>query len=771
MMADTGTANREVALHLAKQGLSVFPCQSGGAKAKQPMPFLKWRDVSTTNEAQIAKWWQKWPDAAVGLDLAKSGLVVIDADRHGEEDGVEAFGRLMSEHGFDPDSAPLVATPNEGNHHFFRQPPGHELGNGRGNLPRGVDVRGFGGYVVAPGTVMADGRQYELFGNLSAAPVIPDWLVTIIGERKSDQDAEKKDQSFKFEANGNQHRDGRSLAEMRDLLFSINADCGYDDWYQALMAVHAETGGSAKGLDLVDDWSARGSKYKGRREIEAKWRSFKRSGVTGSTLAELARQHGADLRKIAIDHMEQTPVPQSIIDSADAILANWMRKAGVRQVEETEDGDLIDAETGEVIDRPTTSVVPRLSMAYPPGLVGEIARWIVATARRPQPELAIGAALAIVGTAAGRQFRGPTRSATHLYVLGLAQTGTGKDHALQQISRIMASAGMALHLGPSEFISMPAVVNFIVRKPLSLCAMDEFGSFMKRINSRRASGFETAISKIIRTMWSMSFAPYATPEWAQKESQMVLSPAMSLYGASTPEQFYSAMEGASLEDGTLNRFLLINGRNDVEEVEPEVDPSIVPDHIAEALKSIYFRSGDMATAFRNDANSDPAAARQLREVEWCPDGAQERYQAFSQEISAIMRKDAESGAFHARTVEMAVRIATIVAIGRCEDDQVRMADLEYGIEAAMASARMMSEGAADYMADNENQANAQKVMRILKAKGGRARYRDVVVAMKHSVKARDLRDMLQSMVDAGQLERQEVKPQSGGHPIIWFKRL
>src|SRR5690606_25078492 len=130
-----------VAADLAAAGFSVFPCHSGGDQAKRPMPGVFWRSQSTSDRTKVAGWWKRWPDAAIGLDLAKSGLIVIDADRHGEDDGVAAIAELMHQHQFDPNDAPVVGTPNSGTHFVFRQPPGRELGNGRGSLPAGIDVR------------------------------------------------------------------------------------------------------------------------------------------------------------------------------------------------------------------------------------------------------------------------------------------------------------------------------------------------------------------------------------------------------------------------------------------------------------------------------------------------------------------------------------------------------------------------------------------------------------------------------------------------------
>ena len=140
--------------------------------------------------------------------------------------------------------------------------------------------------------------------------------------------------------------------------------------------------------------------------------------------------------------------------------------------------------------RPAT---PLENLTYAPGLVGEIVNWIEASAMRPNRILALGSALTVVGTLIGRRVAGPTRSATHLYVIGLARTGAGKQHVIDCAKELLDSAGARQHVGPSEFISGPAVINSLANLPLSLCLQDEFGSLLKRINNKRASGFEAQI--------------------------------------------------------------------------------------------------------------------------------------------------------------------------------------------------------------------------------------------------------------------------------------
>ncbi|MEM1378023.1 MAG: PriCT-2 domain-containing protein, partial [Pseudomonadota bacterium] len=320
-------------------------------------------------------------------------------------------------------------------------------------------------------------------------------------------------------------------------------------WIEALRALHAATGGSDAGLNIADEWSATGGDaYKGRKDVERKWRSFKTGGgITRGTLAKLAAGYGADLSAIAIKHMPEMP-KEDMPDYSQFGVANWGNQKGDSQTGDNEArAKAAPANPGDPIDEKDLPEPPPVASPFeleipefPAGLVGDIARYIVSIGRRPQPAIAIGAALVLVGTAAGRLYRTPTGGGTNLYVLGLAPTAAGKDAPLGALSDLLTRAGRGDLIGPSEFISMPAVIDFVKGKPLSACPMDEFGDFMRRINGKRASGFERSVNKLIREMWSKDFGTYTTPQWAAKKSEKIHAPCLSIFGASTPVQFYDA---------------------------------------------------------------------------------------------------------------------------------------------------------------------------------------------------------------------------------------
>jgi hypothetical protein len=79
-----GSHNLQVALKWQQAGLSIF------VAGPDKKTHVKWRDVSTTDPDQIKEWFKQWPDALPAIDLAKSGHIILDGDRHGGPDGVAA---------------------------------------------------------------------------------------------------------------------------------------------------------------------------------------------------------------------------------------------------------------------------------------------------------------------------------------------------------------------------------------------------------------------------------------------------------------------------------------------------------------------------------------------------------------------------------------------------------------------------------------------------------------------------------------------------------
>ncbi|HEY1605607.1 MAG TPA: phage/plasmid primase, P4 family [Allosphingosinicella sp.] len=191
----------DAALAFAARGWPVFPCNTANkqpllAAAKDPKTGQKIKGTggvsrASVHEQEIRTWWKKWPLAMVGLatghaELFEDGkpgavnrrLFVLDFDpRHDPETGEEyTLERLKAETeaqiGCALRATLAARTPSGGVHLYYVTPDdgGAPIRN-RGNLPLHVDVRGLGGYVIAPPSVMEDCRRYRWLHGAADAPI------------------------------------------------------------------------------------------------------------------------------------------------------------------------------------------------------------------------------------------------------------------------------------------------------------------------------------------------------------------------------------------------------------------------------------------------------------------------------------------------------------------------------------------------------------------------------------------------------------------------
>jgi hypothetical protein len=127
-----------------------------GAKCDDPgkHPFTKRGFLDATkNVASIRGWWKHNPHFNIGIATgAISGIFVVDADG---PTGLTTVSTLD----FPPTLTALTGRVDGGKHFYFRHP-GFPVKNDVKPLP-GIDIRGDGGYVIAPGSRHISGNYYR----------------------------------------------------------------------------------------------------------------------------------------------------------------------------------------------------------------------------------------------------------------------------------------------------------------------------------------------------------------------------------------------------------------------------------------------------------------------------------------------------------------------------------------------------------------------------------------------------------------------------------
>ena len=166
------------ALRYVSQGWAVLPVAPG-----DKVPAVRGgRGVydATTNAAMVRHIWTRWPRNNIGIAGGPaSGLLVLDVDpRNG---GDETLGTLERRFGALPLS-PRVLTPGGGQHLYFRHP--SEFLRTRSTLGDGLDVKGNGGFVIAPPSIHPNGGRYtwDVGALPSETPVAdpPTWLLELL---------------------------------------------------------------------------------------------------------------------------------------------------------------------------------------------------------------------------------------------------------------------------------------------------------------------------------------------------------------------------------------------------------------------------------------------------------------------------------------------------------------------------------------------------------------------------------------------------------------
>jgi hypothetical protein len=327
-------------------------------------------------------------------------------------------------------------------------------------------------------------------------------------------------------------------------------------------------------------------------------------------------------------------------------------------------------------------------LTYVPGLVGDITEWIVRSAPRPNRMMALAAATVTVGTIIGRYVRGPTGSATHLYIIMLAPTGYGKDWPLQAGPKLLDAVGRPSLVGPSEWTSSVGLTQALEENPLMCCFIDEFGDEIATLNSQKQNPFvwkTLGLLKKTYNAWSM----ISTAATRHHESVRIDWPALSVVGAATPEAFFGAFLARDVKGGIVNRIVSLpyEGLKRPPEQQVPKGAQEPPRELVAKLKLLP----KFPDILQRNIDGLPTPL----DIPWGP-GASECYIEFSREMDKNEQGDPQRYELGMRVTENSARFATDIAVGRFSPT-VDLEDISHAIAICKLSYEAMLGGITSYM--------------------------------------------------------------------------
>ena len=428
------------------------------------------------------------------IGISTAGLIVIDID----EDSTWLTGE--PERSVDLAIGPLSLTANNGRQFVFRQPAGKAWRNTTGRLAPHVDTRADGGYIVVPPSVLAGGKAYRWAEGLALddppenLPEPPVWLVTQLDGLATGGPTSAHAAAGSPEAN--QIPSGQRNATLARLAGTMRrVGMSASEIFAALERANAER--------CVPPLN--------QREVER--------------IATSVARYPPDEVAVALteNHWEQM----------------WR--------ETPEDANGHD-DPGPIPDH----------LLRVPGFIGAVIDYTLATAPYPEPVLAFGAALSLQSFLAGRKLRDESDNRTNLYILGLANSGAGKDYPRKVNQRILLQAGLSDCLGDT-FASGEGVEDRLFTNPTVLFQTDEIDGLMAKINQAKDARHEGIVNVLLK-MYTSSNSIYPMRVKAGKEHGVIDQPSLCIFGTAIPKHYYEALSLKMLTNGFFARMLILETR-------------------------------------------------------------------------------------------------------------------------------------------------------------------------------------------------------------------
>jgi hypothetical protein len=573
---------------------------------------------ATTDEKTIRAWWGRYPNLNIGIFLAPSHLVAVDIDpRNGGHETIETLedkhGKIFSD--------VMQFTGGGGEHRIFTLPQG--LQNLPGSLGAGIDLK-LNGYILVEPSNHASGGVYEFEGSSDpldgvAPSPLPDFIRDLSFNREQGD-------RFAFTS---RYVTDEQILDLRSALTVIDAD-DRDTWVRVGNAL--KTIGAA-GWNLFLEYSEKSDKfnYHDQRRV---WASFKPHSINFETVFHIAQESG---------WVNMPTKVESIIDLS--------------------------------LFQPKPAQATELNRL--PGILGEIEDYYNATAYIPQPQFAQQTALAIVSTMLGRRFKTEYDDYSSLYFACIAPSACGKEH-VKTVAGDVFSACEKDFLAGDGYTSAGGVISALKERPCHLSIIDELGLYLEASNNKNNHIGRTAntllmecIGRVKREIRSKN---YSTVNSSKDASDIVLRPAISLVGLTTPSTFYSNLSMDMIKDGFFGRFLSVQSK--MPRVAPrKVKPVNIPQAVVDWSASLDSRINDPANVFSNYGVIGEQCVIAV------DDEAIEMLEAFSAEMVDLMNAIEHEGidALAGRAGEFAARVALIVAMsydayaGRVKSDHAETA--------------------------------------------------------------------------------------------------
>ena len=561
----------------------------------------------------------------------------------------------------------------------------------------------------------------------------------------------------------NGHDNNVSPAAIKSALEFIDAGCDNDTWITTAFAIKHALGDA--GFTLFDEWSKTSDKYN-PREMKTRWASIgRREGITVGTLFFRAQEGG--WQPSFIEKEKEPAIPDIVLNGHKIGVPTKTHIRAVPWAKKT-----VTAEIAAMADLPKNTA----AMTFPsellnaPGLPGKFADYINRTSLIKQPILAVGAAIAAAGSLMGRKVRSDTNLRTNFYIIGLAPSGSGKDHARTVIKRLFHDTGISnLELGVPA--SSAGLISGLRDRGegRGLVLWDEFGRVLKQISGWKSGSHEKDIVTALMELFSSAQSVYLGKSYANHDNKNPLKPidqpCLSIYATSVPVHFYEALSDGEAIDGFLARWLIFESKDyTMEEEDHDDNFAQAPQAMIDLCK--YWKEQPFSTE-ESTGNLSGIVKTTPRLIK-CSAPALTYLKDFASEMRKLAMASEVSGDVTGPIWSRAGEHARRLALVGHEGDQVELKVAEWGVGMSRYCCKYMASAISDYVSSTELESQTKRILRAIKDKSKSpdtwVTRADISRAFQ-GIQARVRNEIINSLVERGDLIAEKTSGARGAPSV------
>ena len=390
-----------------------------------------------------------------------------------------------------------------------------------------------------------------------------------------------------------------------------------------------------------------------------------------------------------------------------------------------------------------------------PGFVGEVMRFTLATARRPQPVLSLFGALALQAVLAGRRIRDAYGNRTNLYVIGLAKSAKGKDRPRKVNREILTLAGLDALEGNEDLASDSGLLSAVEMQPSILFQLDEIGRMLRAINDPRKAPHLFNLATTLMRLYSSSDSVFKGKAYADaRRNQLIDQPCVTVFGTTVPDHFFASLSSEGVTDGFLARMLVVEGCDHPPRQRARLDS--VPDSIVETARwwGQFNPGGNL-----HSEHPTPQVVEHTSDAE-------AEFDRFSESWEQKGDSDDAFQPLWARCEEKACRLALVYTASRDRHDM--LVDREashWACEVVDHLTATTVSQSRNWIADSEFERKQKRVARIVE-RAGRIE-RQQFTRKTQWLCGRERNEIAANLLEAGLMAMEQDDP-GGGRPKTWL---